>query len=75
MSARKGGEREGGKRRRAGGRASRGAALAPESAPARPSDDPKDLQREARAQVRAHAAGLRAVSLPLDLEPAFVFRP
>jgi hypothetical protein len=42
---------------------------------ARPAEDAKDLRREAKAQVRANAAGLRAVSLPLDAEPAFVFRP
>jgi hypothetical protein len=41
----------------------------------RPSDDPKDLRREAKAQVRANAAGLRALALPLEAEPAFVFRP
>ena len=62
--------KKGGKRRRPGGHPD-----ADTTAPERPSDDPGDLRREAKAQVRANAAGLRALRLPPEVEPAFVFRP
>jgi hypothetical protein len=64
-----------GKRRRPDRRVAAPAHPAPGAAPGRPSDDPKVLRREARAQVRDQAAALRAHALPVEAEPAFVFRP
>jgi hypothetical protein len=43
--------------------------------PARPSDAPKALREAAEAAVRQNAEALRKAALPIDAEPAFVFKP
>ena len=75
MSGKKGGKK-GGKRRRPVGSPD-GSPDGSPAAPERPSpsDDPGDLRRAAKAQVRTTAAALRALRLPPEVEPAFVFRP
>jgi hypothetical protein len=71
MSRKKGGKK-GGKRRRPAGPQDGGPAVPERPSP---SGDAGDLRRAAKAQVRTTAAALRALRLPPEVEPAFVFRP